>query len=94
MVRLHGAVEGAAQRIDAVAQDVGETHQHRQRQVRRYDLPGEIEQIDAGPVAASLRPADEVPPVVDVKVPAAPVGDVVGVTRLLNGPVEHAASIK
>ena len=93
-VSLHRAVEGAAQGFDAVAQDVGEAHQHRQRQARGLDLAGKLEHIDAGMFGAGVRTADEVALAVDVEVAAAPVGDVVGVACFLYGPADHAASIK
>ena len=93
-VGLHRAVEGATQGFDAVAQDVGEAHQHRQRQARGLDLAGKFEHIDAGMLDAGVRAADEVALAVDVEVATAPVGDIVGVACLLYGPADHAASIK
>ncbi len=74
---LHGGIEGGAQLLDPVVEDVGEAHQHRQAQAGALELGDQLVQRQGRALGLAAQGAHQgMPRVVHVVVAAAPLVDI------------------
>ena len=79
-------LEGAAQAVDLLMQNIGKAHQHRPGQARIAHRVGQCVQVHLGTGFLARGPRDQVPALADVKVAGTPAGDIVLLTGIVTGP--------
>ena len=91
-VLLDGGLEGLAEPLHPAGEDVREADEQRGAQPAALEVPHQLQQVDAG---ARLAPRKHLDPAVgvDAEEPAAPVGDVVELETVSNGPTTTHASV-
>ena len=83
-------VEGIAQFVDAVVQDINEAHQHRQLNPGVGQCSGQLRQVDPCRALAPIRTNQYLSLVVDTYVAIAPVGNVVNLVGRGGAGFAHA----